>query len=138
MSCKHLWRKLVAQPGTRSRHPASTTASHGTRSPLAADAPLAAHQPLTTDTPLAAHQPLTAHTPLAQRAIEDVLLSSDLLQTILAILVAGLHWWEHPGKISALTGNPTRPAKTNEDQARPGMVDGRQGRRRGPGGSGWR
>ena len=76
VSCKRLWRKLVAQPGTRSRHPASTTASHGTRSPLAAD------------TPLAAHQPLTAHTPLAQRAIEDVLLSSDLLQDILAILVA--------------------------------------------------
>ena len=43
-----------------------------------------------------------------------------------------------PGKIAALTRNPTRPAKTNEDQARPGMVDGRQGRRRGPGGSGWR
>ena len=76
VSCKRFWRKLVAQPGTRSRHPASTTASHGTRSPLAAD------------TPLAAHQPLTAHTPLAQRAIEDVLLSSDLLQDILAILVA--------------------------------------------------
>ena len=76
VSCKRLWLKLVAQPGTRSRHPASTTASHGTRSPLAAD------------TPLAAHQPLTAHTPLAQRAIEDVLLSSDLLQDILAILVA--------------------------------------------------
>ena len=103
MSCKHLWRKLMAQAGTRSRHPASTTASHGTRSPLAADAPLAAHhahQPLTTDTPLAAHQPLTAHTPLAQRAIEDVLLSSDLLQAILAILVAGLHWPELPGMVA--------------------------------------
>eukprot|EP00964_Phaeocystis_antarctica_P103513 scaffold68775_cov32-Phaeocystis_antarctica.AAC.3 len=53
-------------------------------------------------------------------------------------LVTLLSYLVLPGKIAPLTRNPTRPAKTNEDQARPGMVDGRQGRRRGPGGSGWR
>ena len=71
-------------PGKRSRHPASTTASHGTRSPLAANKPLAASTPL------------AVQTPLAQRAIEQVLLSDDILFWEI-LMVLTLDWLEVDG-----------------------------------------
>ena len=56
-SGKPLSHKLLPLPGTRSRHPASTVAPHGSR--------------------------LATHELLAQWAVEEVLLSSDLLDAIL-------------------------------------------------------
>lgn len=100
--CKRLWQKLVAHTRKRSRHPASTTASHGTRSPLAANKSLAAHTPLAVHTPppvhtpLAASTPLAVQTPLAQRAIEQVLLSDDILFWETLMLLA-LDWLEVDG-----------------------------------------